>query len=308
MQPDNNAANNPNIQQPVVTVPPNPIPIKQPVIAPVLAPQQVAQAVVSQPQPLYNNQSSENFVGGYLNTLKILFTNPKSYFDNAPSNFIKSVMFPAINLAIMAVVLIITSLVTALRASSIMASSFGGATNVMNGEFFGTLFKNLGFSALYVVIFMFAIAGIIMIFALISKKDVNFGSIFSMSSIFSLNFLAVSVASIVGLLSVFIVNADFSSVIGLINNLIVSLVFVYAGALIIQGITTVTGFNLFKSTIIYVASAILMIFILGKIITTFGNDFSLSFGSYSNSALNTNSTASVVENSIKEAINKYLNY
>ena len=284
MQPDNNPVSTP---EPVVTPQPAPAPVQQPVAA---------------PQPVVNNNvGSESFIKTYINTLKTLFTNPKAFFDNPPATLAKSLIFPGINLAIMAIISIITQIISALTIKTVLVSV------TVDADFFGTLFKNLGLSALYIAIFLAAIAGIIMVFALISKKTVTFKDIFSMSSIFSLNFLALAVSLIIGLFAGWVGNIDFYSITGLISNIVVSLVFVYAGILIIQGINEVSGFNIFKSTAIYVVSIIMMAFIFGKMITTFYADFSISFGQYSNSSF-ISSKAIQVEQQIDNIYKKVFNY
>jgi len=169
----------------------------------------------------------------------------------------------------------------------------------MNGDFWGNIFKSAGLSGLYAIIFLAAMAGIIMIFALIAKKDVVFKDILSMSSIFSLNFLAIAVVAILGLLNVWVDNTDFNGIVNMITNLVTSLVFIYAVVLMIQGITTVTGFNIFKSTAIFVASAIILLFVCGKMITTFAADFRISFGGYNNS-LNSSASSATVNSLLKK--------
>jgi len=311
MQPNNDnqpvSNNNVDSPQPINTNPPVVAPVPQPVAPQVVVP---VAAPVQAPQPnVYNNNqySNDNFILAYFKTLKTLFVDPKSYFDNPPINLVKSLIFPAISLAIMALMVIITSVIKVLTAPTIKTTLFGISTTTgpkLSGEFFGELFKNLGLSALYVVIFLAAISGIIMVVALISKKTVAFKDIFSMSSIFSLNFLAVSVSLVFSLIAGWVNNIDFSSIIYLLSNIVVSLVFVYACILIIQGINQVSGFNIFKSTAIYVVSIILMAFIFGKVIKTFPNDFSISFGSYSNSALNSGSYSSFTS-SLEKAIEDF---
>lgn len=260
-------------------------------VAPPPQPQQYVQQpqpVQMQQQPVYNQAApSGNYVGGYFNTLKTLFTNPKSFFDNPPTTFLQSIIFPAINLVIMLLVLLVTTIISTLTTYNTEGTS---PFDKLNGDFWGQLFKSVGLSALYVVLFLAVIAGIIYVFALIAKKSANYKDILSMSSIFSLNFLAVSVTAIIGLAFSWVDNADFSSVIGMISGLIASLVFVYATVMIIQGISSVTEFNLFKSTAIFVVSSLLVVFIAGKIVTDLpkDGDLGLSFGNYSNSVTKTN--------------------
>lgn len=253
--------------------------------APVLQPSSTSNPQVApQPQPAstgYTPNYTPGGVSGYIKILKTLFSNPKSYFDSPPTNFVKAIIFPGINLGILAVATLVSSLIIAITSGLFKESS-------AIGEYFGGLVKNIGLVSLYASLFIFAIAGIIMIFALVSKKDIKFSSVLSMSSIFSLNFLALSASLIIGLISTWVSttswlsNQDLLNIINLISNIIVSLTFVYAGALIAQGISTVTDFNLFKSTVIYVISALLMIFILGKMMTTFSVYFDINFGGYSN--------------------------
>ncbi len=318
MQPDNIIPNNLNtspdtqppaspVQQPVtVSQPVQPI-IQQPIPQPVQA---IVQPPIQQsvPQQNYSQTSYSEASSGYFGTLKALFTNPKAYFDNPPVNFLKSVLFPAINILAMGVILMLTRIIATISApvskpASDALSYFSSSADtvalksgfeLLTGDFWGALFKNFGLSSLYAVIFLAAIAGIIMIFALIAKKDVVFKDILSMSSIFSLNFLAVAVVAVLGLLNVWVINADFNGIMNLIMNLVTSLVFVYAAVLMIQGITTVTGFNLFKSTTIFVASAIILIFICGKMISTFAADFSMSFGGYNNSLSSSTSAVTAI--------------
>ena len=244
---------------------PQPNTINPPVVAAVPQAQVVAQPVAVQSQPAQpvsfssNQYNSEGFMVTYLKTLKTLFTDPKSFFDNPPVSFVKSLIFPAINLVIMALMVIITSIIRVLTTPTAKISLYGISASTgpkLDGDFFGALFKNLGLSTLYVIIFLAAISGIIMIVALISKKTVSFKDIFSMSSIFSLNFLAVSVSLILSLIIGWVGNVDFSSVMYLLSNIVVSLVFVYACILIIQGINQVSSFNIFKSTAVYVVSII----------------------------------------------------
>ena len=231
----------PEATSPVVAPEPTPAPVE--VAAPVAPAPAAAPAIVA----------SENFMVTYFKTLKTLFTEPKSFFDNPPATFVKSLIFPGISLAIMAILSIIVNIVSALTVKSTILGYLGKSTTTINGDFFAGLFQNLGLSLLYVAIFMAAIAGIFMIVALIGKKTVAFKDIFSMTSIFSLNFLAIAVSMFIGLFAGWVSNVDFTSIINLINNVIVSLVFVYAGILIIQGINDVTGFNIFKSTAIYLS-------------------------------------------------------
>jgi hypothetical protein len=259
------------------------------------------------PQPAYVPTSYQNPTSGYFNTLKMLFTDPKSFFDNPPANFVHSLIFPAINLGVMVLVVFLTKIIATLTYSiptSIYNTDAPTGFARLTADFWGETFKSFGLGFLYAAIFLFAIAGIMMIFALISRKTTTFKDIFAMGSIFSLNFLAVAITSIIGLLIVWITNADFVSIVGLVNNLIISLVFVYAGVLIIQGISTVTAFNFFKSTAIYVLSTILLVFIMGKVIKTFPNDFGISFGQYSNgSSVNLISIDSVLNSSLNSIFN-----
>lgn len=293
MQPeqDNFTENNVNVPPPV----PYPVEEQQPVYAqpqPQIQQQQQPQPVpVSEPvqaqynQPAYVQPASYNS-GGYFNTLKTLFTNPKAYFDNPPANILQSIIFPAINLGFMMLVLFMTTLISVLTINNEEGSS---PFDKLTGEFWGQLFKSIGLSSLYIALFLAIIAGIIYVFALVAKRSAEYKDILSMNSIFSLNFLAVAVSAIVKLAFSWVDSADFSSVITMICGLLTSLVFVYAAVLIIQGISEVTQFNFFKSTAIFVVSSVLIVFIAGKIVTDIpaNGDFGLSFGGYSNSVSKT---------------------
>ena len=236
---------------------------------------------------------------GYFGTLKSLFTNPTAFFDSPPASWLQALLFPVINLAIMLLVqffVVLLSVLTMPRPEGSKGSNF----DTLTGDFWGQLFKGLGLSALYAVIFIAAIAGIIYIFTLIARKDTSYRDILSMGSIFSLNFLAVAVTSLIGLLNVWITSADFVSIVNQITGLVTSLVFVYATVLIIQGIASVTSFNMIKSTAIFVVSMALIVFITGKIVQDLpkNGDFSIDFGGYSNSI----SKTTQIVNSLKSSL------
>lgn len=69
----------------------------------------------------------------------------------------------------------------------------------------------------------------------------------------------------------------------------------------------IASLSLFKSTAIYVVSAILMIFLMGKMISSFSNDFGVSFGKYTNSSYDkySVSSAGTVEDTLNNALKSY---
>jgi len=274
----------------------------------------VAANVYNQNQPVNNTQyqpvqsqtvsyATEYSGGtsGYLETLKAIVTKPQEYFSNEPNSFLKSLIFPVINLVVMLVVLIITSIISIVTAPiPTYLSDTVSPFSKLTGDFWGELFKNAGLSALFAVIFLAAIAGIIYLSALIAKKNVSYNYVLSICSIFSLNFLAGAVVSIIALLNVWVSNADFNSIISQIIYLITSLVFVYAIVLIIQGVNQLTGFSLAKSTVIIIASSIIILFIGGKIVKEFPANFNVSFGGYSNSVSSSSSSAASAIDALKQ--------
>lgn len=274
MQPEqDNNVGVPTIQPIEPVTPSNPIATPAPIMTtnnqsansqPVAQPIQPTQPV--QTAPMVTGSSSS---GGFISQLKSIFSNPKEYFDSTALDLKKSIIFVAINLGIMSVATMITSLITTLSSSG------------FSGDYFWELLKGISLCALYVSAFLFAISGIIMVASLIAKKDAKFSSVFSIISVFSLNFIAVSLASTINLLSNWINSADFLSILSLITNIIVSLVFIYTCSLIIHGIASTTKFNLFKSTLIYIVSTIVLVFLFSKMIDTFPIYFSISFGQYS---------------------------
>jgi hypothetical protein len=96
-------------------------------------------------------------------------------------------------------------------------------------------------------------------------------------------------------------NADFASVISLINSLIISLVFIYAAVLIIDGISEVTGFDMLKSAAILVVSTLLITFLMGKLFhSDFSGYFNISFGGYNSpSSVTVQSIQNTVQDSLK---------
>lgn len=268
------------------------------------------QPVVSAPQPLvqpqptmFTNQqvsmssSNKTLIGEYLDNLLKLVTNPKAFTTKPVESLIKSLIFPLLNLAVMVLVSVFVRIVTLLTDGSSVELS-----RKFNGDFWSLLFKNLAMTSLYSIAFIAIIAGVVTIFVLIAKKDHQFKDVVASISVFSLNFLAVAIAAVIGMISVWIKNIDFDSFIGLVNNLIISTIFIYTCVIIIVDIIKLTGQNLLKSTAIFVGSTILVTFILGKMITTFGSDFGISFGQYRNSISNSNASQSYLE-AITEKVN-----
>lgn len=245
---------------------------KQADAAPAPAPQPVAPPVVQpQTQPVVAVASQgPGFFMQYFTKVKSIFMNPKSVQDAAPSSIKDSLIFTAMNLGVMSVVMLITSMITYAVSSS----------PDFSGEYFGELFKGIFLSILFACIFLSAITGIIYIITLIAKKVTKFSDLFSVISLFSLNFLAVATAAIIGVLLVWLTDVEVLSFVAMLKSLVTSLVFVYTMILIINGIVKTTNFNLFISCLIYVIPSIIFVFIMGKIISTFPIYFSLSFGNY----------------------------
>lgn len=242
--------------------------ITQPTTAmPQQSPAQPAQSPqVNMPMPEQPSIAANKL--GYIEQLKAILINPKSYLDNTADNLKKSIVFIAINLGIMSVVTFITSIIGALKS------------DFFSGDFLWSLVKNIGFGAFYALSFLFAIAGIVMVISLVAKKDAKFSSVFSVMSVFSLNFITTAINSVISLVLSWINSSDFSNIVFVLVNIIVSIIFVYTCSLIIHGIASMAKFSLLKSTIVYVASTVVLMFVFVKIIDGFPLFFNVSFGQY----------------------------
>lgn len=218
---------------------------------------------------------------GYVGTLKALMTNPKEYLGSSQT-LVQSIIFSAVNLVVMIVVTMLTTVIAVLTMHTYNGDTTSPFSR-LTGDFWGQIFKSAGLSSLYAALFLFAVAGIVLVVSLIKKRQPSFNDTMSISSIFSLNFLAVALASIVGLLAVWINNTDFSSIILLISSMITGLVFIYSMILIVQGVSDISGLSLITSVALVVVSTALLIFVGGKIVKGLTSDINVSFGGYNNS-------------------------
>lgn len=252
--------------------------------------------IQNQAQNNYVKYTNESIITKYLSELKLLLTNPKSFNSKSNTSLLKAVIFPLINIAIMAIVAFFVTIISVLTNGSKAKIS-----DKLGDGFILELIKSIGLNSLYAAILLALIASIVMIFVLITKKNNQFKDIVTSVSVFSLNFLAVALTSTVGLLTVWVSNSDFSSFVNLLNNIIMSSIFTYTGVIIVIDIIKLTSLSLLKSTLIYVGSIILIVFMLGKMFDASTDYLNVSFGGYSNNSV---SQSSGIINSLNDIFNE----
>lgn len=217
----------------------------------------------------FQNNKASVFVNteGYFNYLKVIFKNPRDFYNNLPKNIYSSLIFIFINMTIMAFTVFFTQII-------------GYSLNKidLSGDLFGSIIKGMFFSSFYSLIFLFSLAGIILLLCVLKKKNINFGQSFALSSVFSINFLTVALGAFFAL---FIsLNSDITKIILLVNSIFSSAILIYSSIIIIQGINNITDLSVFKAAFFYISLVLIWVFISGELIENFNQHFLLSFGNF----------------------------
>lgn len=254
------------------------------VASPAVDPMQNQQQYYQQPQAQMYGQGAFS-VGGYIDQVKAFFSRPKELIDSLSQNMTKSLIFVGINLGVFSLTTIIIGILGVLKANGSarkIAEKYNTDPTLieMNGEFWGEIFKTISLSAVYVIGFLFLLAGVVYVLSMVGQKQADFNKSFGLTSILSLNYLAASVTMVLGLLSLYI--TDISEFISLLTISIGAIAFVYTTVLLIQGIVDNIGLSYFVTVTVFVVTVVLGTFIMGKMIKGFGRYFSVSFGSFGN--------------------------
>ena len=250
-------------EEPVVREMPN-----QP--APVVeepAPQQATPAVQA-PRATASVSGDKVSVSGYLGSLKKLFTNPTEFIKELSAKIDNTIIFVLINVAIMFVIQFLTSII----------GSVSGKVDI-TGKYLWQIVSAQLYTALSAIIFVGIVALIVFVAGKISQKRSSFADSLAVSSVFSLNFLAISVTAVLGLFTIWI--PSIAQFVILLTTITTGLAMVYSTVILIQALVQLYQYSYLRAVLIYVTSSIVLTFLVSQLFTTFSLYFSVNFGSVS---------------------------
>ncbi|MEI6266539.1 MAG: YIP1 family protein [bacterium] len=248
-------------EEPVVREMPN-----QP--APVVeepAPQQATPAVQA-PRATASVSGDKVSVSGYLGSLKKLFTNPTEFIKELSAKIDNTIIFVLINVAFMVLAYFITSIIGSLSAEI-----------DITGQLFWEIIKVQFFTVISGIGFLAIVALIAFLSGKISQKQATFADNLAVSSVFSLNFLAIGVSSFFGLFYIWF--PSIAQFVLLLQTVIPSLALVYSTVILIQALVELYQYSYLRAVLIYVTSSIVILFIVGQLFTSFDLYFNVDFGS-----------------------------